>query len=58
MYGDKLEHEFLEYHEALYLRLELLSPNRFDKLVRFVFGDIIRTRIDRMKRKPCCPLII
>lgn len=41
-----------------YLRLELLSPNTFDKLVRFVFGDIIGTRIDRMKRKPCCLLII
>ena len=41
-----------------YLRLELLSPNRFDKLVQFVFGDIIRARIDRMKRKPCCLLII
>ena len=41
-----------------YLRLELLSPNTFDKLVQFVFGDIIRARIDRMKRKPCCLLII
>lgn len=41
-----------------YLRLELLLPNTFDKLVRFVFGDIIGTRIDQMKRKPCCLLII
>ena len=39
MFGDKLEHECHEWHEAFYLRLELLSPNRFDKLVQFVFGD-------------------
>ena len=39
MFGDKLEHECHEWHEAFYLRLELLLPNTFDKLVQFVFGD-------------------